>query len=422
MTTLCLNRDARQFGIAWPPAHFIGADVLILAPEHGDRVAAELGSAFDGIETLPDASIRHAGRTLRTVAVFQARRLRVWPPPARDGISTCPYISSMSMVSDRVLSPTELRALSGRSNAAGARRLAIHVALLAGTGWLVAISGPVTLVPAMLAFGLVQVALFAPAHEATHQTAFASRRANLIVGWLAACPSLLNLHFYTAFHFAHHRHTQIPGQDPELDMESPDTLGAYVRRILGVPYWRLRLLVIADCWRGDLSRYPYVSEQAAPAIIRSVRGDERGDGRRVGGVGAAVRLGDAVRLLDLAAAPLPAVPARVCAGGAHRLHAGPQRADQHAHHADQRAPVCSASTYARRNGWQRSWGSIRSTNGISIRTAAPTLPTRRSRSSRLRTSPERPVPTHTDSGSDPRASNRRSRACAAASRARRVSV
>jgi fatty acid desaturase len=177
----------------------------------------------------------------------------------------------MSMVSDRVLSPAELRALSGRSNAQGARRLVIHVALLAGTGWLVASSGFLALVPAMLAFGLVQVALFAPAHEATHQTAFASRRANLIVGWLAACPSLLNLQFYTAFHFAHHRHTQIPGQDPELDMEVPNKLRAYVRRIFGAPYWRLRLLVIADCWRGDLSRYPYVSLQAAPSIIRSVR-------------------------------------------------------------------------------------------------------------------------------------------------------
>ena len=54
-------------------------------------------------------------------------------------------------------------------------------------------------------------------------------------------------------------------------MEAPNDLGAYVRRVIGVPYWRLRLLVIADCWRGDLSRYPYVSEQAAPSMIRSVR-------------------------------------------------------------------------------------------------------------------------------------------------------
>src|ERR1700730_6281703 len=70
-----------------------------------------------------------------------------------DGIilARCP---SMSMISDRVLRPTELRALSGRSDAQGAQRLAIHVALLAGTGWLVAISGPATLVPAMLVFGL----------------------------------------------------------------------------------------------------------------------------------------------------------------------------------------------------------------------------------------------------------------------------
>ena len=61
-------------------------------------------------------------------------------------------------------------------------------------------------------------------------------------------------------------------------MEAPDDLGAYVRRILGVPYWRLRLLVIADCWRGDLSRYPYVSDQAAPTIILSVRAMSAGDG------------------------------------------------------------------------------------------------------------------------------------------------
>jgi fatty acid desaturase len=169
------------------------------------------------------------------------------------------------------LSPAELRSLTGRSNAIGALRTGTHVVLLAATGWLLAIAGPWTVLPAMLAFGLMQVALFAPAHEATHQTAFASRRANQIVGWLAACPSLLNLQFYTAYHFAHHRHTQIPGQDPELDMESPHDLVGYVRRILGVPYWRLRLTVIADAWRGDLSRYPYVSGQAAPGIVRSVR-------------------------------------------------------------------------------------------------------------------------------------------------------
>jgi hypothetical protein len=80
VTTLCLNRDARQFGIAEPPTRFLGADVLILAPEHGDRVPAELGGAFDAIERLPDASVTHDGRTLLHVAVFHGRRLHAWPP------------------------------------------------------------------------------------------------------------------------------------------------------------------------------------------------------------------------------------------------------------------------------------------------------------------------------------------------------
>ena len=81
VTTLCLNRDCRQFGIAYPPSRFIGADVLILAPEHGDRVPAELGRAFDSIEPMPNAVVRHAGRVLQQVSVFRGHHLRAWPLP-----------------------------------------------------------------------------------------------------------------------------------------------------------------------------------------------------------------------------------------------------------------------------------------------------------------------------------------------------
>jgi hypothetical protein len=85
VTTLCLNRDCRQFAIAFPPARHIGDDLLILAPEHGGRVPAELGGAFDGLAPRPDAPIINAGRTLRQVSVFLARRLRFWPPAIREG-------------------------------------------------------------------------------------------------------------------------------------------------------------------------------------------------------------------------------------------------------------------------------------------------------------------------------------------------
>jgi fatty acid desaturase len=177
----------------------------------------------------------------------------------------------MSGLSDRVLSNKQLRALQGRSNLRGTIRLAIHLALLLTAGWLVAVSSGWALLPALFVLGLVQVALFAPAHETMHQTAFASRRANAVVGWLTSCPSLLNWHFYAAFHLAHHRHTQVEGLDPELDITPPASLIGYALRVLGVPFWRLRLLVAMDCLRGDLTAYPYVSATAAPTIICSGR-------------------------------------------------------------------------------------------------------------------------------------------------------
>src|ERR1700759_169618 len=149
----------------------------------------------------------------------------------------------MSGLTDRVLSNPELRALQGRSNWIGWQRLGIHVVLLAGAGWLVAVSSGWWVLPAVFVLGLVQVALFAPAHETMHQTAFASRRTNTVVGWLTSCPSLLNWHFYTAYHLAHHRNTQIAGLDPELMAEAPVSLRGYILRVLGVPFWTFRLKV-----------------------------------------------------------------------------------------------------------------------------------------------------------------------------------
>jgi len=177
----------------------------------------------------------------------------------------------MNTTTDQVLTRAELTPLQARSDWRGAARLTVHVALLAGTGWLVAIASGWSVWPAMFALGLVQAALFAPAHETMHQTAFASRRANAIVQWLTSCPSLLNAQFYTAFHLAHHRHTQIPGLDPELANTEPTTLPAYIRRVLGIPFWRLRFQVIADCWRGDLGAYPFIPPQAVRRIVLSVR-------------------------------------------------------------------------------------------------------------------------------------------------------
>ena len=132
-------------------------------------------------------------------------------------------------------------------------------------------SGPWTVLPALIVLGIAQSALFAPVHETMHLTAFSNRRANVVVGWLAACPSLLNWHFYTVFHLAHHRFTQDPERDPELNPRPPAALDGYLLRVLAVNYWRARATVLIDCWRGDLSGYPYVPAAQAARVIASVR-------------------------------------------------------------------------------------------------------------------------------------------------------
>ncbi|NOG71746.1 fatty acid desaturase [Roseicella sp. DB1501] len=166
-----------------------------------------------------------------------------------------------------------MKTLATRSDAAGLRHLAIHVALLLATGALVALAPGWWAVPAMLLLGLVQAALFAPFHETSHYTAFASRRLNAVVGWLSGLPALYNWHFYQLYHTAHHRFTQDPERDPELSTPPPETRGGYLLRVLSLPYWRFRLAVLRDGLRGDLSAYPYIGAAAAPRVIRSIRAE-----------------------------------------------------------------------------------------------------------------------------------------------------
>ncbi len=80
--------------------------------------------------------------------------------------------------------------------------------------------------------------LFAPLHEAVHRTAFRSRRLNDAVAWAAGLVLLLPPNWFRAFHFAHHRHTQIEGRDPELEMKRVETWPDYLVHLSGWRYWK----------------------------------------------------------------------------------------------------------------------------------------------------------------------------------------
>ena len=177
----------------------------------------------------------------------------------------------MNTATPRVLSGGEVRSLSVRSDWCGAGQFGLHAGFIVVAAWLVAVSGPWTVVPAIVLLGVSQSALFAPIHETMHLTAFRSRRANVVLGWLAACPSMLNWHFYTVFHLAHHRFTQDPERDPELTPPPPASLDGYLLRVLAVNYWRARAAVTVACWRGDVSAYPYIPKASRRRVIASVR-------------------------------------------------------------------------------------------------------------------------------------------------------
>jgi fatty acid desaturase len=172
---------------------------------------------------------------------------------------------------DRLLAPADLQRLSQRSDAQGLTRFAIHLALIAGGAAFVAITrGTAWVLPAMLLLGWFLVALFAPVHESVHYTAFRTRRLNIVVGWIASVPTLINATFYRLFHYAHHRHTQDPQRDPELTGPPPRTILEYIQRISGWGYYRGRAEFFGRILRNDWREMPYIPERERAAVRRSV--------------------------------------------------------------------------------------------------------------------------------------------------------
>ncbi len=133
-------------------------------------------------------------------------------------------------------------ALAGRSSARGIAQLAGHLALLGATGAGIYLAeGGTWLLAAMLAHGIVQVALFAALHETVHRTVFRARLPNDAVARLAGLVHFLPADYFRRFHNAHHRFTQDPARDPELAGPKPTTLAGYLLYVSGFVYWRDRL-------------------------------------------------------------------------------------------------------------------------------------------------------------------------------------
>jgi fatty acid desaturase len=116
----------------------------------------------------------------------------------------------------------------------------------------------------------VLVFLFAPLHESVHRTAFRSRWLTDAVAWICGLALMLPPNWFRAFHFAHHRHTQIAGLDPELEMKQVETWHDYLVHLSGWRYWRGGALLLLRHAFGHASA-PFVPKQLEPRLVREAR-------------------------------------------------------------------------------------------------------------------------------------------------------
>lgn len=167
-------------------------------------------------------------------------------------------------------------ALTKRSDARGLSRLAGHVLLVLSTGagyHLMLERGAPWPLSALAAvpLGFTLVTFFATMHETVHRTAFATRWLNDGVAWLSGLLSFYSSSFYRPYHGWHHRFTQLPNRDPELDDPKPTNLGSYLLELSGLPWWLGKLRTYARLVAGRTGHYPFLTEQSAPPVVRSVR-------------------------------------------------------------------------------------------------------------------------------------------------------
>ena len=141
------------------------------------------------------------------------------------------------------LDPVARAALVQRSDARGLGQLGWHLGAIVVNGALIAMAVPLwgLLLPVQ---GVLIVFLFTLEHEATHKTPFASLWLNEAAGHGTGFLLALPFTWFRYFHLAHHRWTNIEGQDPELAGTTPETLRAWVLHVSGLPYWWAQVQLI----------------------------------------------------------------------------------------------------------------------------------------------------------------------------------
>jgi len=180
---------------------------------------------------------------------------------------------AVPLLPQHLLSESLLAEFNQRRSGPAWRQLLGHGALLLTGGLLWGGSGlplPLRLVGLLLlSWGLAFS--FCAMHECAHRTAFVDRQRNDTLAWWFGVLSFYNADFYRRYHQWHHRHTHLPGLDPELEDSPPTALGAYLLELSGLPWWLGKLRGHWRGLRGDFRANPYIPSEAAERVRTSIR-------------------------------------------------------------------------------------------------------------------------------------------------------
>lgn len=167
------------------------------------------------------------------------------------------------------LPPEIIKDLTARENLQGLKYLACHITLIVLFGLGSLFAGGWS--PLFILFlGISLTFLFTLEHETTHKTPFANELLNEWIGRACAVVLILPFEWFRYFHLAHHKYTNIPGKDPELENPKPETLGQFLYSVSGLPYWRFVVRQIFLNATGR-AKAPYIPSRAARRIVIEAR-------------------------------------------------------------------------------------------------------------------------------------------------------
>lgn len=167
------------------------------------------------------------------------------------------------------LSQEQRDRLTERSDIPGLPLLFLHWGAIIALGTLIAFKVPYWPL-LMLPQGILIVFLFTLLHETIYQTAFRSPWLNEAVARAASFMLALPADWFRYFHFAHHRFTQDPENDPELAFAKPETRWQYVKHVSGLLVWRGHLATLVTNASGRC-RDRYVPPKGAAKVRNEAR-------------------------------------------------------------------------------------------------------------------------------------------------------